>query len=168
MAIAQRLPVVVGLAGLVGMMLTAPVLAVDSTDTLQVTAKVNGNCSVSGSTLDFGDYDKSKDQDAQTSITYDCGASAAVQIGLDTGSTNPGGERQMKNATDSTIRLGYDLFKNNTRTERWGNNSDGSFSVLKLPASTGGSVPVFGRILAGQTVAPGDYADTITITLTVL
>ncbi|MCY1531139.1 Spore Coat Protein U domain protein [compost metagenome] len=89
-------------------------------------------------------------------------------VGLSAGSAGTIASRQMVGPNPGTP-LGYNLYTTNARATVWGtsNFSDG-YSAL---ATVGGTVvprnyTVYGRIPAGQYVAPGSYGSTITVTVT--
>lgn len=69
-------------------------------------------------------------------------------------------------------RLNYDLYTNSGRTTIWGDGSGGTGTVtdnitLVLLSYVYRTYTVYGRIPGGQnTVPPGSYTDTVTITLT--
>jgi spore coat protein U-like protein len=154
--------------GIAAVLLAAAALeagpAVGSTDTgtLTVTATVNSNCSLSGGTLAFGTYTagQTSNLDAQGAINYvNCPAGNLV-FELDNGANANGSQRRMKSGNNF---LNYEIYKTGTRNTRWGSGPDAVTIQLLQPGS--GSVPVYGRIPAGQAVPPGNYSDTVTITL---
>jgi spore coat protein U-like protein len=140
-----------------------PVAGETVTGTLNVTATVNSNCSLSGSTLAFGTYTagQQNDLDVQGSINYvNCPAGNFV-FELDNGANANGSQRRMKSGNNF---LNYEIYKTGTRNTRWGSGPDAVTIQLLQPGN--GSVPVYGRIPRGQVVPPGNYSDTVTITLT--
>jgi spore coat protein U-like protein len=133
------------------------------TGTLNVTATVNSNCSLSGGTLAFGTYTagQTNDLDVQGSINYvNCPAGTLV-FELDNGANANGNQRRMKSGNNF---LNYEIYKGATRNSRWGSGAD-AVTIQHLQPGNG-SVAVYGRIPARQTVPPGSYSDTVTITLT--
>ncbi|MCL6609822.1 MAG: spore coat U domain-containing protein [Geminicoccaceae bacterium] len=138
--------------------------AVGSTDTgtLTVTATVNSNCSLSGGTLAFGTYTagQTSDLDVQGAINYvNCPAGTLV-FELDNGANASGSQRRMRSGNNF---LNYEIFRTSTRNSQWRTGADAVQVQLLQPGN--GSVPVYGRIPAGQAVPPGNYSDTVTITL---
>ena len=59
----------------------------------------------------------------------------------------------------------YELYQDSARTRVWG--SGGNAAVISGATHAGDPVQhvVYGRILAGQSVTPGDYADTVQVVL---
>ncbi|MFN3944103.1 MAG: spore coat U domain-containing protein [Allosphingosinicella sp.] len=127
-------------------------------------------CTVSASGVAFGDYSFSDPgpTDGVGTINLGCHPSASPVISIDAGGSGSFAPRRMQNGVH---RLNYNLFTNVARTIVWGNGSGGS-STFRPPSGTvtGGvrhfTVPVYGRIPAGQNAAAGTYSDTLIITVT--
>lgn len=131
-------------------------------DTLTVTAEVVSGCSLTGGSLDFGNYVSGQinDLDAVGAITFASCPNVVVTFELDGGTNGSITDRRM---SFGASKLRYQLFRNSTRTANWGAGADALRTQLLVPQS--GQVEVYGRIPGGQTVPPGTYTDTVTITL---
>ncbi len=140
-----------------------PAAAATDTGTLTVTATVTSNCALSGGTLAFGNYvsGQTTNLDVQGSINYVNCPAGTLTFELDNGANANGGQRRMKSGNSY---LNYQIFKTGARNSNWGSGAE-AVQIQVLQAGSG-SVPVYGRIPAGQTVPPGSYSDTVTITLT--
>jgi spore coat protein U-like protein len=152
-------------AGLVAAALVdaRPAAGATETGTLTVTATVTSNCALSGGTLAFGNYvsGQTTNLDVQGSINYvNCPVGTLI-FELDNGANANGSQRRMKSGSNY---LNYQIFKTSARNSNWGTGAD-AVQIQVLQAGSG-SVAVYGRIPAGQTVPPGSYSDTVTITLT--
>ena len=128
-----------------------------------VTANVTSQCAVSATTLDFGAVGLLlANTDGASSISVQCAAGVAYQVGLDNGQHATGTTRRM---TGPGGLLNYELYRNSGRTQRWGStlNSDTVIGV-----GNGGSqgLTVYGRVPNQTTPSAGTYNDTITITVT--
>jgi spore coat protein U-like protein len=130
-----------------------------------VSANFANTCHISTATdLDFGAVvDLPGNRDQTSTIQVQCPIGTPWQVGLDDGSHADGSTRQMAGPDGRFLR--YELYRDPQRTQRWGNtrNSDthhgnGSDSTQTLT--------VFGRVPAQPTPTPGNYVDTVTITLT--
>ncbi len=141
----------------------APAVAGTDTDILTVRVTVQEACSISGTTIDFGTYSSGQQAalDAEGALNYTGCAAGTLTIALDGGASGNIAGRQMTNGDAS---LGYQLYRNTARNQVWGSGSDALQQVLLVPGA--GTVPVYGRIAAGQNVAAGTYADTVNVTLT--
>ena len=65
-----------------------------------------------------------------------------------------------------TERLGYLLYSDTGRANVWGCQASTQFPYVSASSATTTAMTVYGRIPAGQDVAPAaNYADTVTITL---
>jgi spore coat protein U-like protein len=143
------------------------------------------SCSVSGVSLNFGNYDDSSaaNTDVSTVLSVSCcrnppgrNAILTVTIGPSTNSTagNKILTRQMKNSGNAD-RMSYQLYSGSFGGTVWGDGAIGGSawtqaisSNVNCPGST--VIPVgsaiFGRIFPQQAVSAGTYGDTVTITIT--
>lgn len=135
------------------------------------------DCTVAAVNLAFGPYYPFAPAplDFNGSVTVTCAASSGalpLQIALNVGSITGGGasyaERTMAKGADY---LGFNLYKDGARSVVWGDGTAGSQTVT-APASLatdGGTATfaVYGRVRVGQRRydPPGNYASTITVTL---
>ncbi|HSB18534.1 MAG TPA: spore coat U domain-containing protein [Anaeromyxobacteraceae bacterium] len=145
--------------------LAAPALAQTATANLAVSATVINNCSISANPIVFGNYDPvaATAVDGAGSVVVTCTASRAWWVGLGAGSggATAGVSRSMSLGAS---RLGYELYSDSGRSTVWGNTQ---------PTGVGGTgsgaaqtVPVYGRVAAGQTTVPaGAYADSVVATV---
>lgn len=130
-----------------------------------VRATAQNTCRIVVSTdLDFGTVTSLPGNRDQTSaIQLHCPAGAAWQVGLDKGSHADGETRRMAGPGGRFLR--YELYRDPQRTQRWGDteNVDTRHGSGTNATQT---LTVFGRVPAQPTPTPGNYADTVTITLT--
>jgi spore coat protein U-like protein len=129
-------------------------------------AGLPNECRVTTTSLAFGAYDTFAGfpADATGEITVTCqgaGAAHAPRIRLDRDGPSRGSlaPRRMR-AARGTASLAYELYRNAARTEVWG---DGTGSTLTVEGM--GRHVVYGRIPPLQSVPPGEYADTVTVTV---
>jgi len=143
------------------------VLAATATTSFLVTATVLKFCTVVATPLAFGNYTSSADALSTSTITVTCTAGTGYNIGLNAGAAAGATvtTRQMSGTTVTAARLDYFLYSDSGRTTNWG-NTVGTDTV----SLTAGAVPiistVYGRVPAGQFVAPDAYLDTIGVTVT--
>ena len=163
------------------MLLTALVLNVPSsavaasrTSTVTVTTTVSPSCNISAATLAFAAYDPvnthaTVPDDATGGITVRCTKGATgITIDLGAGANNSGSQRQMVHATNNTILLGYEIYKEAGHTNVWGLGDGGSVNSGTTLDGTGSDVVVtmYGRIPAAQLQAiAGNYSDTVVSTV---
>jgi spore coat protein U-like protein len=146
----------------ISLIASGPSLAAQATTSFQVTASVLSACSVSATALAFGTYNPASgtDDDASSTISVTCTLLTPYTVKLDGGAAGNTAARVMD--AGGTTDLGYQLYSDALRTTVWGN------TVSDDIASTGlGLLPrqhtVYGRIVAGQDVETGSYADTINV-----
>ena len=125
-----------------------------STSTFQVTATVASSCTISATTLAFGNYTLAQ-LDGSSSITATC----------TNGTTFAGATTSTRKMTGpSASGLSYSLYSDSGRTTNWG-NATGSW-VSGTGTGAAQVLSVYGRIPASQTASIGSYSDTITVTIT--
>ena len=133
---------------------------------------VMAGCSINASSISFGAYDvfSNTPRDSTGSISVNCTsevvkAKVTMSASSTSGTFNP---RRMKGA--GADRLNYNIFIDGSRTVIFGNGTGGS-SLVDLKRPTGKPAPwnqnirYYGRIFPGQDVSPGEYSDTLTVTI---
>lgn len=158
---ATKLRWFLGSVSLVGLAAFGMPAMAQSTDNLIVQATVNGDCSVTGATLNFGAY-TGAEKDIAVPISFNCTAPSNVSIALNGGTVGDPTGRKMFNIANSDS-IDYNLFQDAGRNTPWG-IIPGNDQVFTN--TTGGTPSVFGRIPAGQAPLPDTYSDTVVITLT--
>jgi len=137
---------------------STPAGATVATAPIAVSATVASYCTVSATAMAFGTYSAAVDS-ASTSatITVTCSTGAGYTLGLNGGLTGTTTARVM---TKGANTLNYGLYTDSGR----------STNFVTLSGLTGTGVAqnttVYGKIPAAQYVPSGDYADTVTATVT--
>lgn len=136
------------------------------TANMNVTATVVASCTIAVSAdLAFGNYDpivtnKAAPLDVLGGIDTTCSNGSAPVITLSLGNNAAGAVRNM---SDGTNDLSYEIYTENTHTTVWDDTTG-----LALAAGTGLLVttPVYGRIAEDQNVPVGAYSDVVVATVT--
>lgn len=133
---------------------------------LAFTASAFADCTLEATGLHFDHYDASNTQDAVGTgyISVKCDSGVQYTLTLSTGGSNSYSARALVRAEGG--QLTYNLFQSQTQnpTLAWG---DGTTAYQGIGNGTWQSIPVYGRIPAGQIrAAVGTYTDTITVILT--
>lgn len=142
---------------------TAPVTAATATASFAVTATVQATCAITATPLAFGNY-SGVQADATSTISVTCTNTTPYNIGLGAGAGS-GATVAARKMTSGAALLNYSLSRDSGRTLNWGN----TVATDTLGGTGNGAVQpltVYGRIAAGQFVAPGSYTDTIIATVT--
>jgi len=143
---------------------SAIAFAATGTGTLTVDASVAANCVVATSAnVDFGTYDTAVhlhdgpvDVTAQA-VSIACTKDApGISIALDQGENAHGTHRGMGGPGAATVA--YDIYTTQQRSTVWNSVNTVAYASQTSRAVT---IPLYGRIPAGQTVAPGRYTDVI-------
>jgi spore coat protein U-like protein len=132
------------------------------TNSLNVTANFENSCNlISASDLNFGQInDFSKAVTSSTRVTLSCPSNTNWKVGLDQGLNYDGTTRRMRNGADY---IGYELYQDAGYRQPW-NTTDASQGT-----GTNGTqiIQIYGKVpQSAVVVPPGEYQDTITITLT--
>lgn len=131
-------------------------------------ASAHAACSLSGAAIAFGTYNpiSPTNLDSAGSVIYRCaGRDRNITITLSRGGGTSYATRRMVKGTE---QLFYNLYRDAARTVIWGDGTGGTQAYTignPQPNNQDISVPIFGRIPAGQNVSVGSYNDTITVTL---
>jgi spore coat protein U-like protein len=144
----------------------APSFAASATGTFAVSATVVKACTISTSALSFGTYDPtaSAPDDASTTVDVRCTNGTLYNVGLNAG-TGSAATVTSRKMTLGFNNLSYALYQDTSRATNWG-NTVGTDTVSGTATVTTTALTVYGRIPAGQAVPVGNFADTITATIT--
>ncbi|WP_242123833.1 spore coat U domain-containing protein [Sphingobium sp. Sx8-8] len=130
------------------------------------------SCSASTTGVSFGGYDPgaSSPKDGSGTVSLSCTGLVSLAGTIDM-AMSPGnsGNALARKMTQGAASLNYNLYTNSSRTTIWGTGSAGTSIVsatLTGLLSFSQTVPVYGRIPAGQWVQAGPYADSVIVTIT--
>ncbi len=139
--------------------------AASTTSTFAVQATIAATCTInSASTLNFGTLGVLASNTDQTStIQVACTNTTPYNIGLDAG-TGSGATVATRKLTSGSA--GQLLALQRQRTHHVWGTTIGTDTVAATGSGAAQSYTVYGRIPAQTTPAPGNYADTITVTVT--
>ena len=150
-------------AGLLALLLAAPVHAESNSALMQVSVRVVPNCRIAVTDLSFGSYDpliehaaRNLDGTAQVRVVCTKNERAAILM------EEPGSPQRTLRAGGH--QLAYALFSDPARTQVWGAGGN----AVQLTFDTGSvarELTVFGRIPSGQVVPSGTYFDSVTATV---
>ncbi|QIL81967.1 spore coat U domain-containing protein [Diaphorobacter sp. HDW4A] len=132
-----------------------------------VTANVADYCSISAinpmsfaSVAGFGDTERL----ASTQIGLRCTLDTPYKVNLTPSNNNGNGQGALKRTTGGSETVAYSLYSNPARTTPWGNQV--SNNVAKTGTGQPDSIPVYGRVPANLDATPGDYSDSVQVTVT--
>ena len=133
---------------------------------MAVSATVVASCTVSTTPMAFGTYNNTLLTSTAT-VTATCTNTTPYNVGLNAGLASGATvtARGMFVSGTPAVLLNYALYSNSGRTTNWG-STVGTDTVSGTGNGSGQAITVYGQIPAGQLVAPGSYADTITATIT--
>jgi spore coat protein U-like protein len=131
-------------------------------------ARAEAACTVTvGGGVSFGRYDVFSPvaTDSAGTILYQCTKKEKnVRITMTTGTSGTLTKRTLVNGREA---LAYNLFLDAAHTIVWGDDTQGSQAYYDPNPFDNRpiTISVFGRIPQGQDVAPGTYADTVTVVI---
>jgi spore coat protein U-like protein len=147
------------------------VFANTATGSLTVTVSVASSCAVGNSSLSFGFYDTSSSNAAvngKGAINVTCTNGTPYSISLDAGQANGNQTTVAAYAMGNGLNnwLAYNLSTTPNITGRVVPNVTDITGGLGQGTGVQQNIPIYGQIVAGQTsVAPGNYTDTVAITI---
>jgi len=150
---------------------TSAYAAGSATSSFTVSASVVASCTISSTTLAFGNYDPivtnaTTPLDVNGSVTITCTRGASTTIGLDLGqnaANATGTTRAM--ATAGPDYLSYELYQDTSHATLWGNSGGNLFTPAVAPSKNARTFTIYGRIPAAQGSTTGSYTDTVVATV---
>jgi spore coat protein U-like protein len=131
-----------------------------------VNATVPSSCSATATNLNFGSVSSfSKPIDAVSAIQVLCTNSTPYHVRLNAGAS--GLDATQRAMTFGPNAISYDLFRDASRTLRWG-SADGVDTVGGVGTANSAGHTVYGRIPAQAIKPPGTYTDTVVVTISFL
>ena len=154
-----------------GVMAAGIAQAATTGTSFQVTATVQSTCSATAATLAFPNYTPGGGaQTGNTTISVKCTKNTPFTVALNAGSTTGDAfaQRLMGSGTNT---LQYNLYTSAALATVFGDGTGGTGTVAGtgLGVATANSVQVFGQVpdsATNQAAVPGNYTDTITVTVT--
>ncbi|HEY1804810.1 MAG TPA: spore coat U domain-containing protein [Terracidiphilus sp.] len=135
-----------------------------ATAEFSVTATIVKDCTVSATSLAFGNYTGALNSTTST-ISAKCTSGTAYTVGLSAGLATGATVTNRSMTGPGSALLKYDLYSNSGHTTNWGNTSATNWVSGTGNGSTQ-NLTVYGQIPAAQYVTPGSYTDTITVSVT--
>jgi spore coat protein U-like protein len=139
-------------------------IAATATTTFGVSATVQATCLVSATPLAFGTYTGVVANSTST-VSVTCTNTTPYNIGFSAGLATGATVTTRKMTGPAAALLSYAMFSDAARTLNWG-GTIGTDTVAGVGNGSAQALTVYGQTAAGQYVAPGAYADTITATIT--
>ncbi len=141
--------------------------AATATDTMTVTATVPDTCIITADDLAFGDYNPFSGSvlNGASTVSVTCTTGSTFNVGLNQGGGSGATVATRKMTSPASDTLNYSLYQNPGRTTVWG-NTIGNNTVSSTGIGSAQVFDVYGQISASQSVPPGSYSDTITVTVT--
>lgn len=125
-------------------------------------------CTVATNNFAFGNYNPLNPAPTNVTgtnlITVQCEGNGSMTVDLSTGGSTSYFPRAMTGVTDT---LTYNFYTAASLGTVWGDGTGGTGHIVQtFTHNSTTSFNVYGQITALQNVAPGNYTDTITVTVT--
>ena len=139
--------------------------AATATTTIAVTAAVLTSCTVSATPLAFGDYNPATGGaiDAANAMVVACTTGTPYTVGLNAG-VGTGATVAIRKMSNGIAFLNYSIYSDAARTIIWG-STVGVDTLARTAGILSATIPVYGRVFAGQNVSPGSYTDLINVSV---
>lgn len=136
--------------------------------TLNVSATVTANCTVTSSPLAFPNVNtlSGANVDGTGGLSISCtnGTPWSASSGVGAGTGASYGSRRM---TAGANQLSYNLYTDAARSTVWGDDSGTTDLIGGTGTGLAQAVTIYGRVGLGQTSVPaGNYTDTVSVTVT--
>ncbi|MGN7964212.1 Csu type fimbrial protein [Brucella sp. 22210] len=130
--------------------------------TFNVTANVDRTCTVSATSINFGNHGVlTSNVDATGALSVSCTTNLPYSVSLNGGLSNTTPtQRRMTLGSNAVI---YGLYTNAARSIPWGNTT--GQIVTGTGTGTAQSLTVYGRVAPQTTPPPGTYSDTVVVTV---
>jgi spore coat protein U-like protein len=138
--------------------------AATATSTMAVTASVVAACTVSASALAFAAYSGTA-VDGTADLTVNCTNDAPYTIGLGAGNGTDAttAARVLTGSLEGTT-MNYGLYQDAAYATVWG-DTVGTDTLAGTGDGADQTIPVYGRIVAGQNGSVGTYTDSVAVTV---
>ena len=138
--------------------------AATTTATMNVSATVVNNCTVSANPLSFGQYSGTA-LNVSTTISVTCNTGDSYSVGLNAGGGSGATvSNRLMTLSSGSATLAYSLLSGSYSGTNWGNAS-GSW-VTGTGNGSAQTLTVYGVVAGGLYPTAGSYADSVTVTLT--
>jgi len=136
--------------------------------TLQVSANVSRNCTITTTPLAFGAYDPvvanvTNPLDGIGSVVIACTQGTTSTIGLSVGANAQGAVRRLSDGASAFMT--YEMYQDSTRTVLWGDSGAERLDAGTAPSRDPRTFTVYGRVAQGQDVPVGVYTDSVVATV---
>lgn len=138
----------------------------ESADSFMATGSITESCAVEADDLDFGAHARlDAAADASSQVRVQCSANTAYSVSLGAGGGGDMAARRMLHGSIPSEQIAYQLYNDAARSQVWGDGSGGTSTVSGTGTGATQAVSVYGRIPLQATPRPGDYEDTVIVTV---
>jgi len=147
-----------------------PSFAGSNSASLNVSAAVQANCTISTTALALGNYDPigtndsgGSDLDGTGTVTITCTKGSGLDISLGLGNNAVGSQRKLIGGTSGDL-LNYEIYQNVGRTTVWSTGANKQ-TITVAPSKAARAFTAYGRIVKGQDISADSYSDIVVATV---
>lgn len=133
---------------------------------MNVSLTVEDRCMVDAQPLSFAMTTADpNDAVGESAITLNCAPGTAVEIAIDSGRNQRGGQRRLVDPVTGAS-IAYDVYSDPARTARWDDGRTGT--VSRLTGQTGrATIHAYGQVerATGESLQAGEYRDTLVVSI---
>jgi spore coat protein U-like protein len=139
-----------------------------ATASLSISATVSKNCTITTAPVAFGAYDSvtanaAAPLDGVGTVVVTCTKGSPAKVGLGVGANAQGTTRRMGPGPNDYLT--YELYQDSAHAIVWGDTAATALDIPVAPSQAPRSFSVYGRVPPTQTVAVGNYTDTVVATV---
>jgi spore coat protein U-like protein len=161
----RRWMALAGVSVLGTLALGLPAIAATATGSVAVSATVTATCQITTTALTFPAY-VGVQLDGTATVSVTCTNTTPYSVGLSAGAGTGATVTARKMTGAVGVFLNYALFSDAGRTVNWGATVGTDIPALGPGNGAAQVATIYGRVAAGQFIAPAAYTDTITATVT--
>ncbi len=145
------------------MSLTVNLLRLFTVAACALAASPAAACTVTASTIGFGQHRPAADSTSTGSIAVECASGVAFVVQISAGSGTSAARRLQG---DSEGELSYNLYAAPNYAQVWGDGVEaGTVTVIGTGTGQPQILTIYGLIQAGQNPAVGTYSDSVVVTV---
>ena len=135
--------------------------ATTATATMNVSAAVQANCTVTASGLSFGNYSGVADTTSAT-LSVNCTSTTTYSVTL----SNTNGTSYLAGTNTPANHVLYNTYSDSGYSNAWDSVNTYAGATSQAGSGSAQTYTVYGKIAAGALPAPDTYTGTVTVTVT--
>ncbi|HEX8655563.1 MAG TPA: spore coat U domain-containing protein [Allosphingosinicella sp.] len=168
LASSRLAPMLAAAGALLGLAVPTTAMAGTQNATMNVSATVTANCTISTTPIAFGSVNtlSGNNVDANGTVSVTCTNGSPWTLSADAGGGS-GATMATRRMTAGGNTLNYTIHTTAGHGTVWGDGTATTATIGNTGTGSAQTITVYGRVFSGQTGVPaGSYADTVNVTVT--